>query len=505
MKKKKIVFEVVVVIFGLLTLLAATGAVHDLFYFVSTAVVCLLFGLYYVIYIKTREENDLWKIYPLFALLLGAAFMFAKPTYMTPDEPIHLYKTYSISNELMGIDNGSSIKMRSDDYLAQEIGIVSTMQYEEVNKIREAYNKNYYAISDFFCNNEELIDLGREPLQYDSYMYIIPAIGLTIGRVLSLGTVPTYMLGTVFNVFLFIVLFSASIYITPVAKEVFFTIGLMPIVFQQCVSFSCDAFLIPVGAFTIALYYCILNKIEKNEATVKELILWFVTMMLIVPAKRFLCFPLLVFPLVLLYKSRNIRLKRIIIIGFIFTVAIICVYSYIHFQGKDFVAAPFSPEMTFSITYILTHPLEIIKMLINTITFRGTDYLMGFLGTNPGWMNFRIPTFLSVSYVLVIFIVLICNDNFFSNKLRIVVDCVFIALMAVIFAGMLLGWTSKENIVIEGVQGRYLVIPLLLLLSNINIKNIKCDSNIMYKMRYALPMLDIFYIIYIYAYVGGGF
>lgn len=287
-----------------------------MFWLVGFASIACSSVLFFAIYAFKKDES-VHKLYLIWTLAFGIMFSFALPTYMVPDEAVHLYKTYSISNRILNIKNEPTLKMRADDLRAEQEGVVSSNRCAR-DEIRSHYNAFYKEFFYVFADDKELVDVGYLIIPYDSYMYVIPALGLSFARLLGLGTVSAYIMGSLFNLALFVVLTTIAIYVIPIGKEILFTLGLMPIVMQQVTSFSCDCFIISFSFIAIALSLLLLKKLgnENDDGITLLLVFWGVIMALLIPAKRALCAPLFLFSFIL-YNSAAEK-NRLLLFHFLF-------------------------------------------------------------------------------------------------------------------------------------------------------------------------------------------
>ena len=89
------------------------------------------------------------------------------------------------------------------------------------------------------------------------YMYYLPALGITIGRVLHFGSMLTFLLGRFFNLLLYTALVGLAIKVIPKGKMILFMVAMLPMSLQQAASFSYDAMInatsILVLAFTVKI------------------------------------------------------------------------------------------------------------------------------------------------------------------------------------------------------------------------------------------------------------
>ena len=125
----------------------------------------------------------------------------------------------------------------------------------------------------------------------------------------------------------------------------------------------------------------------------------------------------------------------------------------------------------------LKNPIKFGQMILYTINNNMDKYLLSAFGNQLEWGEeiFGVP-FVIGFIALTMFITL--NDesikNRLSNKQKIVLGIVIIMIIGLIFCSLYVQWTQIESSEIQGIQGRYFIpiMPIiLLLLSDIRVKS----------------------------------
>lgn len=504
--RKTFLLYLLVFFFSFMFFFASNGKQLDLFFEVALSCIFCCSILFFVVYVFILKNTvEIFKLFPIWAFMFGVVFFFVIPTYMTPDEPVHLCNAYYISNSILGVDNEPSIKMRSDDYYAEMNQIIST-NHPAFSKaeIRRHFNVYYKEISNVFVDDANLIDSGKHPIDYDYYMYFLPAVGITIGRLLGLGTVPTYMLGTLFNLLLYIVLATLAIYFIPAGKEVLFTLGLMPIVLQEVVSFSADSFIISFSFIVIALSFLIIKKLKLSENGVgRFLLFWGAAMALLVPAKKAVCSPLFLFSIVFFMQTRDARIRKQIVFVSVAVFIYVCVYMLVRFFDVDFIGGPV--DRGWKLSCVLMNPKKVVRMCFNTIRLCGDYYARSFLGNHMGWLNFGAPEFVTLGYVFCLLIAHGKKERMCEKGGRCLCYVMVLLMVASVFAALLLAWTPRESFTILGIQGRYFFTSILLLLLTIDSKYVFFKESVTCQLTNIVPALNIVFVAFLYASIGQQF
>ena len=502
--KKEIAAYFLPFLLALIFLLAANGSKADVFCFVAFASTIFLFCVLTALRVLFHQENmPIHKVYLVWSLAFGTVFTLAIPTYMTPDEPSHLYTAYAVSNRMLRIENVPSIKIRACDRDAGANGIFS-VNIAPSPEIREHYNMYYKSMPDLFADDPELVDTGVQPLGADPYMYAMPALGITIGRLLGLGTVPTYLLGTLFNLILYVFMTTAAIYFIPMGKEILFTLALMPIVLQQCASFSYDCFIISFSFIVTALSFLLLKRLKCGDGPVGRLLLfWGMATARLVPAQYCMCAPLFLFSVPMYRQARDIKSRRQVALASMLVLLFVASYMTLRYIKKGFLHP--ASWAGYDLLYVVTHPKKIIRMCFNTVRSYGDFHLLSFLGNRMGWLNITPPVFIVLGYI---FCLLVAHgrkgdtDAFVGTEERLSCYAMLLMLVAIPFAAMLLIWTPAESFLIEGVQGRYFVSCVLLFLLTLKKSSVSFSASVSGRLTTLVPLLNIIYLTFLWSFIA---
>lgn len=109
-------------------------------------------------------------------------------------------------------------------------------------------------------------------------------------------------------------------------------------------------------------------------------------------------------------------------------------------------------------------------MMLYTINANGSKYLLSMFGGEVG-LNEHVILHTFVPYVFFIISLTagILNEeikNKFSRYQTIIIALIILAIVGLVFTSLYIQWTETEEVTIKGVQGRYFlpVLPLILLL-----------------------------------------
>ena len=121
---------------------------------------------------------------------------------------------------------------------------------------------------------------------------------------------------------------------------------------------------------------------------------------------------------------------------------------------------------------VLKAPISFIKVLKNTMEVYGESYLFGMIASPLGWLDIVVSPLITIAFlVLVLFSSMIeKNEVAFSRKQKIWNFLIILGTALLIIGAMYISWTGVGAEVVEGVQGRYFIPLLPLLLFCISMK-----------------------------------
>lgn len=434
----------------------------------------LMIGVCVYVFFLRKNKFRYEKMFLIMAVVLGFVYMLAIPLMAVPDEYLHLYTAYDISDEIMGT--------HADTVMMREIDVQHA--YNGGDLTRNDYNQQY-AEAFAHAGRSQMVDTGITASQTPRYLYIIPAIGITIGRLLGLGTTLTYMLGRLCNLILFL---SAAYYAMkrmPFGKGIVMVWALLPITLQQVASFSYDAPLFSLCILVVGTTMSAVYGQEKEKKTrIVNLVVMLASCILLLPCKGFSLLPLAVFPLMgipHIWRTHQAQIDAwkqkikpwmkglaggiacvIVIIGVICIARL--VQDWIQPEHINQVYIAWADEQGYTIGYFIRHPVAFIKIMLNTIWYKSDIYMKQMLGGMLGWLDIEIPFVFSLGFLLLMIYTAFRKENEVQDirngqRIWMILVCFGTSLLAVM--AMLLYWTPNSVEVVEGVQGRYFLPALV--------------------------------------------
>lgn len=475
--------------FGVINHRPDAAKVNRFFLYLCIITIFAVIAIYLLCFvIKPKREI----LFAVSYLLVSLLFTFVLPPYSSPDEEAHFNSAYKLANKFEGytarqqIDE--TIYTRVEDHnsvIEDKYTTVVTYEYITENLFKASGDNSIVSDS----NNWVVYDFDG--------VYTMGALGILTGKLLNLGYLPMMYLGRLFNLLLFTICLYFAIKITPTGKEVFMVLSFLPITMHITNSFSRDTFVISLGFLFVAYLLKLIHQEENYKLW--QLALLAVICILLAPSK--FIYSVMCVLVLLLHKEKlgfksNIKLnkKQFVLMGVGFG-ALVLILGIVMYKTNgwvfNYVLSSFqvpvpleelmltNPLSTFNIGLILSYPVVFIKLVLNTIYTNGAYYIKSIAGGVLGY-NSVIISDAFIFIILVLVLISICstpNDRYeLRTKDRLSFIAVF-CLVAALVVYVAVTWTPVIDKTIYGIQGKYLIpaMPLLLIASKNKVFIVKND------------------------------
>lgn len=415
---------------------------------ITTLLITCISILYITLqYFKCKKSYA--RLFLLLAIPLSISYwLLLLPNY-APDEVVHFLKTYLTSTFDFSNSNLVSIP---EEFMSNRI-----TNYNDVIK------------QVFHLTNYSNLKLEYTASSYHFISYLIPGITMGMARLIHFSIYGSYYLARLANLLLYLYLGHKAIKITPIGKIIFFTLLLNPMVIHQAISLNPDSLLHSVCILFIA--YVLHIKFNEEKLTNKNL-LFLASFLVFIILAKYLYIPLFAICFIFIDKILKIDKKKLLMFLSICCFGIVLYYLY-NYAFSQFVAIT-SPNDYASIANvngmeqlkgIINNPLSIFKVFINTLDRYGWNYLITFGGFAMGWLDILQKIELPLIYLILLFMSPFLENERYklkrNEKLWFIV--IFIGISLLIITGMYLFWSGVGAPIAEGVQGRYFI-PIILLL-----------------------------------------
>ncbi len=435
------------------------------FFFFFLGVEAFLCLFWYLAFVRRARVE---MVFLVTVLCLGLFYNVLLTPQMVPDEAKHIDMAYRYSNTLLGYEpiDDTTILMRADD---------AAMEFSSSPSIRNYRNIFYGLFST--VQDGTMVEAEVNSNIEGSILFYAPAVlGMTLARLLGLGTVPMLLLARYLNLIVFALLAWAGMRRLPFGKMTLFVLAVLPVNMQQCTSFSHDAMVHGL----VFLYACLCLEAVFSE---RKLTGWRMLALEILAFALIWCksgsyAPLALLPLLIpreRYGGKREKwmgtaallgipliaflIKNVgTVTGIVSTTAATSVVGTS--DGSAYAAG-------YTLGYFLHDPLELVYMIVNTILDKGGFYLESLVGYKLGWVEIETSQMLVIFFLFLLFLTTL---NAPGEQIRVRAQQRFWMLFlcaasaGLIVLGMLLSWTPLGYVSVEGVQGRYFLpfMPILL-------------------------------------------
>lgn len=433
--------------------------------------------LIYVIAAIIKKYNlKMENIFLLIAPIICIFFMITMPTFKNHDEYYHWLKAYEVSEGhlMTPIENGiqgSMMPKQVSEVLPKDW---TTMDYREVKERLKIQ-----------MNEDEKGILNPETAAVYSFVQYVPqATGIAIARLFTNNAYIITYAGRFLNMIVAIAILYFAIKIIPFGKKMLLIPAMIPIAIEGFTSLSPDAITISMAFLYIAyiLHLAFDKKVEKIKLKDKIALL---IMSIIIALCKIVYIPLV--GLLLIIPKEKFKDNKNKIINFIVIAGIAVVINLIWLAISSRYLATFREgDSKIQVLLALQNPIQFIQQFLYTLNINSGNYILSLFGSDLGWGEFvKINTI--VPYCLLgIYVFTAITDNKLKNRFAVYqivwISLVVLAIIALIFASLYVQWTTIGNESIKGVQGRYFlpIIPLIMLLLGncIKVKSTYNEKNI---------------------------
>lgn len=421
-----------------------------------------------------------------------------------PDEGLHYEQVLQVSNVVLGQENPYTI----------DSAYVNYDSFGDHINISYSYNR---LLRDFF----KPFELSGKIHEFDPTIegmytgyYIPQLIGLIIPRILNAPMLQLFYGERLTN----LIFYSICVYIAlknaKSHKLLLGTIACLPIFVQQSASLSYDATV--NGLILISISFLLKWMKQDEMISRKDFIIVFITCLLLAPAKVvYGLFSLMYF--FVPYQKFGSKKKKFLMTGLLCLPSIILIGYQVLLRVMDQIlnifaytgstntldaggeSAPLAKLYT--VTYILENPLETVMIFVRSIRMWISTWFYQSLGRGLAGVSLILPmTVIRIILVLIVLGVLQADNFVMSNWMRIYTLMTCIAIAMLVLFTMLTGWTRRDDLYIQGMQGRYFCPLLPYFFSIFSNSKIKIKKNLEKPVVFTITCIMFFITVYILAY-----
>lgn len=410
-----------------------------------------------------KPEKALLIIMPVFCILLSIAM----PVGRGHDETMHWYKAFEVSQ-------GTLMTPIMDKYhlaVAELPKGVENIVFE-----RKSGEFKYADIIPLFnveIDYEKTIKMpNQNSAAYCFIQYIPDVTGILIGKLITQNPLTIAYIARIINMCTCIALMYFAIKIIPFGKNILLTLAIIPIAIEGFATLSPDGLTIAICALFIAYTMNIAFNKEK-KCGVKE-----VAILTILGAIVSLC-KIVYMPLIFLVliipkgkfknkKSRMISIILILSLGVILNLIWLFFGSMalLNSNTHTYTGSEYSGTMI-KVSAILNNPFLFLQKVFYTFGMKFDQYFLSLFGGQLEWGE--VVKIEIVPYaIFIISILAVITDRDLKVKFeryqKIIISLIIIIITFLIFTSLFIQWSDNELPYIDGIQGRYFlpILPLIL-------------------------------------------
>lgn len=379
------------------------------------------------------------KVFVTIGLIFGILFLLITPPFQAADENNHYYRSFQISS-------GQIIAEKQQDEVGGFLpeNLVTTTQKISAgipfNPEAKQKPENIFSLLNvpLESNNKVFIAFPNTAV-YSPIPYLPQITGITLGKIIGLSPILLMYVGRVCNLLVWLVLGYLAIKVTPICKWTFFLLALTPMSLFQAASLSADAMTNGVSFLLIATFLQVSleprlawdkevqppnfssqaepgsQKVEaepgsqKKVVTGTQIFIIFLLSVLLALSKQ-AYFPLVgLFLLIAVDKIGN-RKKYIGIFALLCLASVLAILSWSLISKGTYTTLVPNVAPGKQIQFILTHPFDLIGVIVRTFFHDGIEYISQFIG-KLGWLDTKLPPLFILSYLVMLVFSVLHSDN----------------------------------------------------------------------------------------------
>lgn len=434
------------------------GYIEKIYAIMVIILICASIWIYYIVFVLKDWKYE--KLFLAFGLFLIPFYLLIFTPYTEPDSTGHMASVYYYTDKVLEgkqLDEDGKLLVTQDE--ARRGGLSVDMGLANLNTVKE----NLFSRDK---NEEEYEYTGRNPLSSPFIAHLPQIAGAIAGKILNLGTVPVLMLVKIFAGLFYLICCYYAIKFIPFGKLTMFVCALLPLSIEMNTSSSYDNVAISLALLIIGYELYLVYK--KEKVVWKDIILLSVLNMWLAPVKVVY---FLVSGLCILIPANKLKKKNQKYM--VFAVVMLAGMIAVMVTRLGFVSVIASGGSaggtTFTLQLILSDPVNSFCILMRTILERTPEFLRHVFGGIYSWFNISVSLTFVFGFMAIAFLSVLVHEDeevYLDKKAKICMVVIAFIITGCTVMGLWLSWTPKEAVMIEGIQGRYFLpyLPLILFL-----------------------------------------
>jgi uncharacterized membrane protein len=417
-----------------------------------------------------RPEN----LFTTFALFFGLLFCFLTGPFQAPDEFVHYFRAYSLSEgNCVGYVGAGKLPSFAMGHLSEHRFNIPYSQgkmygYSLPFSLFEAARSFQYLQHNPGNKVDPAVvrDLLDNPLYPERRIffqtsvflpvnYIPQAAGIFIGRLFKLSPLALLYCGRVANLLVWILLIRGAISLSPILKWVLGVIALLPISLFLASSLSYDAF---TNAICFSLIALILNMaFDEQRLGAKDWFMLLIVSLSVALSKYVYVALLLAYFIIPAWKAGG-RRRYFLFFFIILGVDLLASGSWFHhFEWQKHISS--SSGLSPNIAYALEQPVQLGASYLQAFRDFGLQWVRHFFGV-LGWLDIPLPFYLQLYSGFMLLVVCLYDHNpeiALNLRQKVVLAMPTLAVLLLAGVALYLTYNQAGAKAIEGIQGRYFI------------------------------------------------
>lgn len=488
-----------------------TNVYRQLVGFTVAAAGIMLVAAFWAVYKEKFAEE---KLFLFLAVPLGIIYLSFLSINPVHDGGTHLAKVYHYSNVLLGKDEMDD---RGYVYLFEDEAELFNRLYSETYRENEL-TQQYWEIR----NDKSRISLQEDMVQAHEYRetsassfleYFPGVLGMTLGRLLGGSAGFNILLSKICFYIFYVICCYFSIKIVPNRKSIFAFTALLPMAVYQAVGITYDSIIV-AGMLLVIAFWC--KARTKQLKTGEWLVIVGLAFLLGSCKGGFYAIVLALF--MTLPKSKTPKKAKwcvaiILSAAIAFFMTSFSTYlpylrnlvpteaesSVIQVENAAVDVVEMVPEKeipAYGIMYIFEEPVQLVKIIANTLLEKFDYYLGSLIGYRMAWSDMLTPWFIIIMFVLLLIGAGLWvkeeKEPCFTSAEKCVTGGLVIA-SVLAFHMLMLIETPVGSTIINGVQGRYFIAWLPLILMITSGKEIVIEKVKLKRLYFYFSVASVFY------------
>ncbi|MEZ4526773.1 MAG: DUF2142 domain-containing protein [Desulfobacterales bacterium] len=427
--------------------------------------------------------NSTVRNFAVLSAIFGSYFCIVTPFYHPLDEIAHFYRAYDVAQGNLFLDSQNG---QAGSWLPVDINkIQHERRFDEAMKTTVRINCE--------SNREFISSYIKYTSQYCFLSYIPAAMGIFIGKIFCADVDMTAYLARLTNLFCYILLVTLSIKTIPKGKNLVMALALIPFQLLLSASISLDGILLA----SILLFISVCFRLHGSHSPVqnRDITVLILLLTIITATKSIAYAPLfLLFFIITPSKFKNRRTYFLSlgagILSVLLLMLIMKIFSPVLATTDDRAAGANAREQ---IRFIIQHPLTFLYAVANTFHLQlNTNFSAlqhpHFFGKDIGNIStFLLPVFLF--WLAKTDCAGTGSDGAEIN--RFLIAFILISNIFLIHLAMYIYFSPVGSMIANGVQGRYYIplIAVLLLAVNKNSGLVSENAGLAFTSTYALILI----------------